>query len=50
MIQKSKPFLAIYNINKQAIEKIKIIETSYGSITAVNYGPFDNGYIMIGLE
>ncbi len=27
-----------------------MIETDYGSVTAVNYGPFDNGYILLGLE
>lgn len=40
----------MYNIRNQSIDKIKLLETTYGHITCVNYGPFDNGYLLVGLS
>lgn len=39
----------VYHIEKSEAEMIKIIDVD-SDVTSVNYGPFDNGHIMIGLE
>ena len=40
----------LYNIDKQDVERIKLLNVREASITCVNYGPFDNGHLLIGLS
>ncbi|CDW85950.1 UNKNOWN [Stylonychia lemnae] len=42
-------FIAIFNIHTQQIEKIQLLKTKYGEVSCVNFGPFDNGYLLVGL-
>jgi hypothetical protein len=46
----NKPFIALYNIEKESIDKIKLLHLKFGDISCINYGPFDNGYLLIGLS
>lgn len=42
-------FIMIYNVDAQKIEKIRFFSRSqYPDISSINYGPFDNNYIMVG--
>ena len=38
----------IYNLETNSSDIIKVLDSS-SIITAVNYGPYDNGHIMVGL-
>lgn len=40
----------VFDYKKEDIEQIKVLEIEGVSITALNFGPFDNGHIMIGLS
>jgi hypothetical protein len=46
----SKPFILLYNIPNSQIDKIKLLNVKGATITAINYGPFDNGYLLLGLS
>lgn len=46
---KKKNFLMVYNLEKGKIEKIKVLNME-AKITAINYGPYDNGHIMLGMS
>lgn len=45
-----KTFILQYNIIKNSIDKIKLINLRSAEITCINYGPYDNGYLLIGLS
>ncbi len=45
----SLPFIALYNIEKDSVDKIKLLHLKFGDISCINYGPYDNGYLLIGL-
>ena len=38
-----------YNLESSQAEIIKIIDID-SEITCINYGPYDNGHIMVGLQ
>jgi hypothetical protein len=38
----------VYNLDKREAEIIKILEIEC-DITCINYGPYDNGHILLGL-
>lgn len=46
----NKQFILLYNLQTLRQHKIKIMNINDATITAVNYGPFDNGYLVIGLS
>lgn len=46
----TQTFIAMYNFHEQKIEKIQLLKTIYGSVSCVNFGPFDNGYLLLGLS
>ena len=46
----SKSFIMLYNLQTHSLHSIKILNIHDAQITAVNYGPFDNGYLVIGLS
>ena len=39
----------IFNLESKQAERIKILDVEC-NITSINYGPYDNGHILIGLE
>ena len=45
-----KTFIMLYNLQKQISDKLKLISINVNEITCINYGPFDNGYLLIGLS
>jgi hypothetical protein len=46
---KKKNFLMVYNLEKCKIEKIKVLNME-AKISCINYGPYDNGHIMLGMN
>ncbi len=46
---KLRNFILVFNMESQFTEIIKILDVEV-EITAVAYGPFDNGHIMVGLN
>ena len=44
----TKPFIMQYNIQSRQAEKVRLLSIKGDSITAVNFGPFDNGYLLLG--
>lgn len=44
-----KPVIMIYDYKKEDIEQMKVLELENVTISSLNFGPFDNGHIMIGL-
>lgn len=44
-----KEFIMCLNLEKRKIEKIKILNNDV-KITCINYGPYDNGHVMLGLS
>jgi hypothetical protein len=40
----------LYNIKDKVCDRLKFINLRGATITAFNYGPFDNGYLMLGLS
>mmetsp|Transcript_3458 Transcript_3458/g.3414 ORF Transcript_3458/g.3414 Transcript_3458/m.3414 type:complete len:373 (-) Transcript_3458:230-1348(-) len=46
---KQELFLMVYNLDFKQIEKVRTFDKeTYKKLTCVNYGPYDNGYIMVG--
>ena len=45
----SRPYLLIYDRQLNQPTIIKLI-TTYSKITALKFGPYDNGHIIIGLS
>jgi hypothetical protein len=39
----------VYNFEKQEPDLIKVINSSH-EITTLNYGPYDNGHVMVGFS
>lgn len=39
----------VYNLEKRGADIIKIMDT-VADISAINYGPYDNGHVLIGLS
>lgn len=46
----SKPFIILYDVQNQCISDIRLLNIGDDSITAVSFGPFDNGHLLIGLS
>jgi hypothetical protein len=46
---KEKSYLMVFNIQRQAPDMIKILDT-HTEATCLEYGPYDNGHILVGLE
>lgn len=46
----TKSFIMVYNLQSPSINKLKILKINDATITAINYGPFDNGYLVLGLS
>ena len=46
---KTRPFIVKINLENSEPEVIKILKTE-DKITAVGYGPYDNGYLIVGLN
>ncbi len=44
-----KNFIMVYSLESSQAEIIKIIEVE-ADITCINYGPYDNGHILVGLS
>lgn len=44
-----RPFLSKINLEDETAETIKILSIEQ-KITAINYGPYDNGYLLLGIE
>ncbi|CDW84104.1 UNKNOWN [Stylonychia lemnae] len=44
-----KQFIMLFNIQKQTIEALKFLPI-LPKITCMSYGPYDNGYVLLGLE
>ena len=44
-----RPFLAKINLAKEKVELIKILNME-DKITATAFGPYDNGYLIVGFE
>ena len=40
----------IIQVGQDRIQKSKMLETSSDEITALGFGPYDNGYILIGMK
>ena len=45
-----KPFLMMYNIQNECVENLKLLNINDAQITCINFGPFDNGYLLLGLS
>ena len=45
-----KWFVMTFNLENGDAEVIKVIDINDADITAVNFGPFDNGHILLGLN
>ena len=43
-------FVLIYDRNKMCPVAVYIFEEEKGTITSIKYGPYDNGYIVIGFS
>eukprot|EP00347_Sterkiella_histriomuscorum_P010860 403374647 len=48
--QLPQTFIMLFNINLLQIENIQLLQTQHGTVTTLNFGPFDNGYILLGLS
>lgn len=46
---KARNFIMVYNLEKCQADIIKIIDSNK-DITCLEYGPFDNGHVLVGLE
>ncbi len=45
-----RPFVLVYNLEQDHTEQLKLLNIDGASIEVVNYGPFDNGYLLLGLS
>lgn len=45
----SRPFLCKINLETNSADVIKVLSIE-DKITQVNFGPYDNGYVLVGLE
>jgi hypothetical protein len=42
-------FIMCFNLEKKKIEKLKIL-TGDAKVSCINYGPYDNGHVMLGMS
>lgn len=42
--------MMLFNIQKNQIENLKLFKIKDAKVTAINFGPFDNGYIILGFS
>ncbi|CDW71649.1 UNKNOWN [Stylonychia lemnae] len=47
-LKQRRCFIMIFNLEENQAETIKIIDTN-AEISCINYGPYDNGHILVGL-
>ena len=47
--EKVRPFLMKMNLENSVVDVIKVLKTE-DTITAIGYGPFDNGYLIVGMH
>lgn len=47
----SREFIAIYNSQTRAIDKLNMLNLPAGvKVSCAKYGPYDNGFIVLGLS
>ena len=46
-MDKRRPFVTKVNLDEQTADVIKILSIE-DKITRINFGPYDNGYLLIG--
>jgi len=46
---KARNFIMVYNLERCEAEAIKILDIAV-DITALAYGPYDNGHVLVGLN
>ena len=45
-----KPYVMQFNLKTKQCDKIKLLNVKGASVTATNFGPFDNGYLLLGFS
>mmetsp|Transcript_37601 Transcript_37601/g.27725 ORF Transcript_37601/g.27725 Transcript_37601/m.27725 type:complete len:129 (-) Transcript_37601:96-482(-) len=45
-----KPFIMQYNLQTHTCDKVKLLNVKGAYLTSTNFGPFDNGYLLLGFS